>query len=1182
MTTLADLFAVKTRFHRSVDLLQDARSADALDGYILTHQAGELAQRIAEGLVTPSSERAWALTGPYGTGKSAFSLFLAGLLGNKESPLHTKALTLLRSGTHRGAAPTHLVHAYKKQPKGFLVVLLSGSRQALLPALLDGLSRGIRAFFGTKGAAREHLDEVDALSRRRSKGGMEDALCEMLSRLSADVCKAGGLGVLVVVDEFGKFLEHAAASPQRGDVFVLQRIAELAVRSGDTPIGIVTVLHQAFDRYAAALPQAVRDDWRKIQGRFQDVAFVEEPGQLLSLLGSALVKRAVTPPAMEQAANTLLELGRSLGVLLDDQVETYRKALPLHPTTAALLPGVFRSALSQNQRSLFSFLASRFDHGFAGFLEQTTAPEGELPTYRVDLLHDHLRDTMGPALLAVAESKRWAEIEHAVERIPRGAPALAARVVKAVGMLSLFGTLELRATPEVLAYCLEDRATPSKALGDAIALLEGASIIIFRRHRGGYGLWEGSDIDLDARFRIARERVLGSAALLTTLRQRARLHPMVARRHFFTTGTLRYFEVDVASVQELESTASRPMAECDGRIVHLLPTADETRAELHRAAKLATDAGRADRTLLLVSVPDNSGEILSACANLDAWREVRQLTAELAGDAVARRELAARITAAEEHLDTALAQAFGWGSRDATTRSTWFYKGHPHQYTPRALTEALSTVCDEVFSEAPRIHNELLNRRVLSSAAAAARRTLIDKMLADGHTPRLGIEGAPPELSMYVSVLVEGDLHQEPLLQTPRFARPRPNGEAHMEGVWEAIQQFLDASDGKARPLSALRQMLSAPPYGLKDGPFPVLLFAVIAAAPGEIALFEEGTFVAEISSAVVERLLRRMDHFEIARYSLDAGRRAVLHALGSALAVEEGASHPVELVKAIVRRVSHLPKFARSTRRVAGSALLVRDAILSARDPLRLVLHELPVALGLPPVERGGDATASAEFGRVYSQQLLESLGELEAAYPALLQLIEQRIATALDLSGPRATLRAELAERAKRIAGLAADLRLRAFLGRAMETQGDDREWLEGVTMVVGSRPPAEWTDGEMPRFDIGLAELRALFLRAEDLALDQQTMVPDAPGVVELMRVSLTVGGHKEQRQLLHVRATDSRAMEQVGGDIRRLLQDRFGDRREAWLAALGRTLQGLLAPTDETTTGASDPVVPMRRA
>ena len=62
---------------------------------------------------------------------------------------------------------------------------------------------------------------------------------EYLSRFGSE-----GTGLLLIVDELGKFLEYGAANPDRGDVFILQQLAEAATRS-TRPFLFLTVLHQA-------------------------------------------------------------------------------------------------------------------------------------------------------------------------------------------------------------------------------------------------------------------------------------------------------------------------------------------------------------------------------------------------------------------------------------------------------------------------------------------------------------------------------------------------------------------------------------------------------------------------------------------------------------------------------------------------------------------------------------------------------------------------------------------------------------------------------------------------------------------------------------------------------------------------------------------------------------------------
>src|ERR1041384_2198025 len=83
--TLDKLILVSPRFARSVSLVRDAHRADALDGYILTPTGRDVLRRLSDALRGDSPTRAWSLTGPYGSGKSALALFAAQLLSGNDN-----------------------------------------------------------------------------------------------------------------------------------------------------------------------------------------------------------------------------------------------------------------------------------------------------------------------------------------------------------------------------------------------------------------------------------------------------------------------------------------------------------------------------------------------------------------------------------------------------------------------------------------------------------------------------------------------------------------------------------------------------------------------------------------------------------------------------------------------------------------------------------------------------------------------------------------------------------------------------------------------------------------------------------------------------------------------------------------------------------------------------------------
>ena len=76
---------------------------------------------------------------------------------------------------------------------------------------------------------------------------------DALSRVASQHPRAGG-GLMVLIDEMGKFLESAAYDSS--DIYFFQQLAEIASRS-DNRLVVVGVLHQAFDEYAHRLSRGV-------------------------------------------------------------------------------------------------------------------------------------------------------------------------------------------------------------------------------------------------------------------------------------------------------------------------------------------------------------------------------------------------------------------------------------------------------------------------------------------------------------------------------------------------------------------------------------------------------------------------------------------------------------------------------------------------------------------------------------------------------------------------------------------------------------------------------------------------------------------------------------------------------------------------------------------------------------
>ena len=1128
---LDEVITIRGRFHRSVNLRADRRDEARRRDYVVTPTVRDLTARILQELGQPGGTRAWSLTGPYGSGKSAFALFLADVL------------TEIMPG--RGEAQT-LRQEAQLPPTPFVPIVLVGQRasfrQALLRAVAEGIAGGGKRF----AKLERHI--------RKLATAATDSDVVALIEMVAETIQADGIygGLLIVVDEFGKFLEDMALHPETEDLLLLQTLAELAARS-DVPIVLMTILHQGFGEYLRGSDEARRVEWQKVQGRFLDIAFQEPAEELLKLVGLAIertgeVEALYAPMAREAAYSGALDEARQrlpLDALLPD-------CAPLDPVAALLLWPLFRSKLAQNERSLFSFLAGSEPYGLRDFLASANVGDGPPPFYRAEQLYDYVVGALGAGTLLGDRARQWAEIDGALGRLSPVAPPNATGVIKAVGLLNLYGrAVGLRADAATLGLALGDPAIADAA----IAHLQEARILVYRHHERSFALWEGSDIDLDVEFAQA-EQVRGRGGVAARLKEALTLRPTVARAHYVRTGSLRYFAVEVidGEAARLEEALLRPTGRADGAIVYVLTTDARQRETLIAHARELT--ARDDRAMALrvVAFPSPVVGLEGALREMESWRAVRDDVAALQGDAVARREVATRLQGAQEALAEAIGRVFGLpGQPFDPTVSEWIQGGQAHAPgSVRGFQDWVSRLCDEVYREAPILRNELVNRHGLSSSAAAARRTLLEAMLTHPGEERLGMVGAPAEVTIYESLLRGGGFHRQ---------REGVWGFGAPEGawlpVWERIETFLQSTREGRRPLEGLYDELRRTPLGLREGPLPLLLCAALLVHGDDVALYEEGVFVPELRIEVLERVLRQPQLFEVQQYALSEEQLAAFQAIAGATEAieaqgnERAATSLIEVARPLVLLVATLNPFAKQTRRgLAAATLAVREALRRAKDPYQLLFVDLPVAVS-------GEETSGTLGERLHA-----ALGELQQSYPRLLDDIDAQLREVFGLHGTDEEVREALRQRAVPLEGHAADQALAGFVREAVRPdRGDWRETL-GRT-VIGGTPTTHWRDNDVVTFGMRLRQVAADFARLEELVAEQGR----ARGG-RILRIGVLNGRLHEAREVIAVPPDRRELVASWAARIIAALEESATDNTEEGrrlrLAALTEVAERYLAP------------------
>ena len=1145
--TIAQLFRIKRRYLRSAHLERDFLDPTALDGYVVTDFARNCFARVAQGLNIRSGQRAWRMTGDYGSGKSSFALALAHGLGSFDKTLPPAVRELLESTSLDPARPH------------FASILITCSREPLGISILRALLQALRTFYGRKHRSQLSLSIEHCVERPNAT--VDDFVLKAISDVNEQlISDKKARGLLLILDEMGKFLEFAALKPQGQDVFLLQRLAEMASRSGDQPVLLVGLLHQGFNAYADSLSQSAQREWEKVAGRFEEIVFEQPVEQVCHLIASALnIDTKALSRNESQADLQGMEHAIRLGWYGRVSSRAFRELAPrLHPLHASVVPVLIRifKRFGQNERSLFSFLLSGEPFGLQDFAGKH--PQGEA-VYRLHDLYDYVRTNLGHRLTAQSYRSHWSLIDSVVESYTAESED-EVRALKTVGLLNLLNEGDMCPTQDALLLALNDAtASGEKQVLRAIERLQKNKRVLYDRGRArGYCLWPHTSVDLEKAYDDARRAVESPKRVAALLEDLLETRPLVARRHYIETGNLRFAELRYCPVSRLEHEIGRDPGAADG--VVLIPLC-ETPGDCEAAENVARNAQWKDRKGWLMAVPQPLSNLAALVHEVYKWEWVAKHTVELAADRHAREEVARQQAAAQGQLETRVQVLLGLKQLSGDMSMKWFHMGQPLVISNgRKLLGTLSTLFDEMFALAPRIQNELVNRASLSSAGAAARMKLIDGMINRASQPLLGMDTdkRPPEMSMYLSVLQKPGIHRQ-VGDAWRIGSPAQKLDVDC-AVLPSLQRIGDLLKGnrdRRVSVQAIFADLRKPPYGVRDGLLPIFLLVYALENQKDIAFYKDGTFLRELTAESFLVLTKSPEKFEIQLCRVEGVRADLFEKLLAVLDVEpqqKGRADILDVVRPLCAFVGHLPAYAQNTKRLTAPALAVRQAILAAREPATLLFTDLPRACEFDPV---GAHPASVGQLKPFVKALKSALDELRAAFPELQDRLRELLS--LSFGSPRTidNLRIVLAERAERVALSVSEPKLRAFCLRLMDGQLPEPDWLESIGSYLAFKPPSKWHDADEDLFRQELASLVSHFLRTESILFSKGDTQSNEIGV----RLAITQSNGIEHEQIIRYTADEESALSALQKQFESLI-DR---NRRLGLAAASRALWNTLEKT-----------------
>ena len=906
---------------------------------------------------------------------------------------------------------------------------------------------------------------------------------------------------VIMIDEFGKFLEYAAKNNAAKQLYFVQQLAEF-VNDPSRNILLITTLHQSFDAYSFELKQAQRNEWTKVKGRLKEITFNEPVEHLLLLAATRLdgSKRTVEHP--EELVQVLKE--KQLLNLSEKTVsEVSTQLQPLDLFSAYVLTLALQR-YGQNERSLFTFLAGEESIGINRF-KGNWYHLGNVYDYLNYHFHFFLSTQHNPDYIF------WRTIQDALGRaeiLPQKEAIPATLLIKSIGLLGLFGARQGKIDLEFLEFYGKNYLGIDSTQ-ELIDKLSKKKIIRFFRYDQRYKLFDGTDLDIEYALINAAGKVNRIEVVVDALKYQFDWAPICAKEATYRTGTPRFFEFRFSEKPLIDEV---PNGEVDG-FINLVFNQDLSLEELLELSQGCEEA-------VIFAYYANVGDIRDQLFEIEKTKKVIEENRE---DLVAVRELNEILGHNKRLLQRFVVDGL------YSESVIWVKRGEIKSIAnSRQLNRELSDLCSEVYPHSPEYKNELVNRHKIPGVIHTARKNYYRALAIAWSQADLGFpeEKFPAEKTIYATFLKENSIHKKSSENVYGLGDPR-SGSSFTQ-VWEACQQFLNDSASGRKKLSDLVGLLRKRPFKLKQGLIDLLVPTFLFVKRESFALYGKNGYIPAFNPELFDLLVRNTDEYQIKAFDVADIRLEVFNKYRELLN-QRAAKRPtsdsfIETISPFLVFYRDLDEYARNTKRISKEALSLRFAIKKAEDPEKAFFEDFPRALGtdLNQLNQSGEALEA------YIKLLRQCIEEIHTSFAKLLDRMEEYLLErVLGIEADFENYKVKLQQRFASLEEYMLLQHQKTFMKRLNSPIEDRDAWLASIGQAVLGKRLIQIKDDEeiklYKELEQIIQELDNLIVLAEvDADLTQEkVMKVDITSIGE-QKTSKTVRLNKKQLEVLEQQA------------------------------------------------------------
>lgn len=710
--------------------------------------------------------------------------------------------------------------------------------------------------------------------------------------------KAKKIGIFLVYDEFGRFLQTVNQSNIYQTMQGLQDLAEISNRIQN--LGLLFITHTGLRQYASSNNNLSKSELERVEKRFVDHRLESDPAlfyrsafKILESVRTAEGGNLFLVEDFDYLRNEILKHN-----LFPDMTSSevdgaiIEGCQPIHPLTIRLLP-TLSNILGQNERTLYTFLADN---------ERTS----EISSwYYADQLFDYFYPDESTFYLI--EELRFYRMAMSYRLIIE-----AKRIVKLVTLINIVN----RPFPITKSFLQFALGLSLEEIERAVNELTNTKLIRFNRFANSYELYSGSLVEFEALLNEYKQ-----STIINDLRRIEYIDRIFLNKYYLPLAynsdksMTRYIEAKFSWKEQLSTVHSIG----DGLLVYVLYRDNE---EFNQVVQTIKEEKKEN---ILFCIPSLDVEILQEKIDhfivLHALLDNKEL---LQQDENLKSEIEIRIENAQYDIEQLLQPLQKFDQKALK----WIFNGK--ELSPFTSKEDLESFISKwMYTRFPHtleVRNEGFNKSSVTSMQKKAAISILSELINPAFDGKFSITGFGPDYLIYATLLKNQNYNFYALdhLENKELVLMRKR-------LKEFVQQH---PRGK---ITDLYNILLREPFGMRGPLVPILVTALLKDYWDQMAFYANDFYVSQMNAELMYQVLDQgVDFYEYEIYQLSSQTLNTLKLLNEVFFEGQLAVQPVVLFDSLTSWLRKLPRFTQITGMQPEDILLFKEAIRhSETDPL-------------------------------------------------------------------------------------------------------------------------------------------------------------------------------------------------------------------------------------------------------